>query len=46
VIFPVDGDHLMCANQPEEFAAALTDATRLVDRRARSHAGRFIPRGS
>ena len=34
VMFPVDGDHLMCANQPEEFAAALVDATRLVDRRA------------
>ena len=46
VIFPVDGDHLMCANQPEEFAAALTDATRLVDRRARSHRGRFNPAGS
>jgi 3-oxoadipate enol-lactonase len=46
VIFPVDGDHLICANQPEEFASALVDATRLVDRRARAHVGRISRTGS
>lgn len=46
VIFPVEGDHLMCANQPEEFASALVDAARLVDRRARANAARLTPAGS
>ena len=41
VIFPVDGDHLVCANQPEMFAAALVDACRLADRRGRQH-GRHL----
>lgn len=35
VIFPIDGDHLVCANQPEEFSSVLVDACRLVARRAR-----------
>jgi hypothetical protein len=42
----VDGDHLICANQPEEFASALVDATRLVDRRARAHVKRISRTGS
>jgi len=43
VMFPVDGDHLVCANQPEAFGHVVADAARLVDRRARRHAGQPPP---
>jgi len=37
VVFPIDGDHLVCANQPEPFGRVVADACRLVDRRTRQH---------
>ena len=40
VMFPVDGDHLVCARRPEIFVPVLVDACRLAARRAgRGRAG-------
>lgn len=43
VVFPVDGDHLVCANQPEVFGRVVADACRLVERRIRKHHGERPP---
>ena len=39
VVFPIDGDHLVCANQPEAFGRVVADACRLVERRIRRRPG-------
>ncbi|HEV2368380.1 MAG TPA: alpha/beta hydrolase [Acidimicrobiales bacterium] len=43
VVFPVDGDHLVCANQPEMFGRVVADACGLVERRIGQHPGPGFP---